>query len=92
MRPDSMTLEKKVDGKGNERLEVRYYDLDAQHLSEVFFFSSTSDSKVFYYNFLRMHNRTPEKRLDVQSIEDAIRYKHLFRLPLFIIARKQKPY
>jgi DNA repair protein RadD len=38
MRPDSMTLEKKVDGKGNERLEVRYYDLDAQHLSEVFFF------------------------------------------------------
>lgn len=90
MRPDSMTLEKKVDANGLERLEVRYYDVDAQHLSEAFFFQSESDTKVFYYNFIRMHNRIPEKKLEIRSIEDAIRHKKYFRLPLFVIARKQK--
>lgn len=92
MRPDSMALEKKVDGKGNERLEIRYYDVNAQHLSEVFFFSTPNDPKVFHYNFVRMHNRLPEKKLDINCIDDAIRHQHLFRLPLFIIARKQKPF
>ena len=47
MRPDTMHLAKKVDGKGRERLEVRYYDLDGQHLSEVFFFESKEASKIF---------------------------------------------
>ncbi len=92
MRPDSMILEKKVDKKGNERLEIRYYDLDAQHLSEVFFFTSPSDPKVFHYNFLRMHNRLPGKPLEIRTIEDAIAHQHLYRLPLYVIARKQKPY
>ncbi|MCO6432318.1 MAG: DEAD/DEAH box helicase [Deltaproteobacteria bacterium] len=90
MRPDSMTFELKVDKSGRERLEVRYYDLNAQHLSEVFFFSSPNDPKVFYYNFIRMHNRLPEKKLKVESIDDAIRQKDNFRLPLYIIARKQE--
>jgi DNA repair protein RadD len=92
MRPDSMTLERKVDKKGNERLEIRYYDCDAQHLSEVFFFSTPSDAKVFYYNFLRMHHRRPEQKLPITSIDDALRYQALYRLPLFIIARKQEKY
>lgn len=92
MRPDSMTLEKKVDRKGVERLEIRYYDLNAQHLSEVYFFSSPQDSKIFHYNFLRMHNRLPERKLEISSIDDAIRHKDLFRLPLYVIARKQKQY
>lgn len=89
MRPDTMTLERKVDGKGNERLEIRYYDLNAQHLSEVYFFSSPNDAKVFHYNFLRMHNRLPERRLEVRTIEEALRFRHLYRMPLFVIARKQ---
>jgi DNA repair protein RadD len=90
MRPDTMTLEKKVDQNGRERLEVRYYDLDAQHLSEIFFFENFNDSKVFFYNFTRMHNRLPEIPLQISSIEQAIIHKNRFRIPMFIIARKQK--
>ncbi len=92
MQPDSMTFERKTDKKGNDRLEVRYYDLNAQSLSEVYFFNTPQDAKVFYYNFSRMHNRLPERRLDVSSIDEALEVQSLFRLPLFIIARKQEKY
>lgn len=90
LRPDTMTFEKKIDSSGKERLEVRYYDVDAQYLSEVFFLSSESDAKVFFYNFIRMHNRLPERSLEIRSVDDAIRHKARFRQPLFVIARKQK--
>ena len=92
MQPDSMTLEKKTDKKGQERLEIRYYDLNGNSLSEVYFFQSSNDSKVFYYNFTRMHNKLPEKRIEVTTIEDAISSQRLFRMPLFVIARKQEKY
>jgi DNA repair protein RadD len=92
MRPDSMTFERKVDAKGVPRLEIRYYDLDAQHLSEAFFFESPNDRKIFFYNFVRMHLKTPGVSLAINSIEDAIRRQHLFRVPLYVIARKQKPH
>lgn len=90
MRPDSMTFEKKIDRKGEERLEVRYYDVDGQHLSEIFFLKNASDAKVFHYNFCRMHNRRPEVRLEIRSIDEAIAEQKKFRRPLFVIARKQK--
>ncbi len=90
MRPDTMTFEKKLDQNGLERLEVRYYDLDAQHLSEIFYLNNPTDSKVFYYNFVRMHSRLPEKQLSIGSVDEAIKLKNQFRLPMFIIARKQK--
>ncbi len=92
MQPDSMTLEKKTDKKGQERLEIRYYDLNGNSLSEVYFFQSPNDSKVFYYNFTRMHNKLPEKRIEIKTIQDAIVAQKLFRMPLFVIARKQEKY
>lgn len=92
MRPDTMFFEKKADKTGRERLEIRYYDLDSQHLSEVFFFENEGDAKVFHYNFSRMHNRLPEQPVDVRSIDEALRLRHRFRIPLFIIARKQGEY
>ena len=92
MQPDSMTLEKKADKKGNTRLEIRYYDLNGQFVSEVYFFGSESDAKVFHYNFSRMHNRRPEVRLHIASIDDAIQNQGHFRLPLYVIARKQGQY
>jgi DNA repair protein RadD len=92
MQPDSMTLEKKIDKKGQERLEIRYYDLNGNSLSEVYFFQSPNDSKVFYYNFTRMHNKLPEKKVEIKTIEDAIVAQKLFRMPLFVIARKQEKY
>ena len=92
MRPDTMTFEKKTDGKGRDRLEVRYYDLDGQFLSEVFFFDNDSGKKVFHYNFSRFHNRRPERRIAVGSIDHALGALDEFRLPLFVIARKQGKY
>ena len=90
MRPDTMTFEKKVDKKGQERLEVKYFDLDGQHLSEVFFFNGADDAKVFYYNFIRMHVRLPGEKVFLSSAEHAVQLRKYFRLPMFIIARKQK--
>ncbi|HQH26828.1 MAG TPA: DEAD/DEAH box helicase [Oligoflexia bacterium] len=89
MRPDTMAFSQKTDKKGVERLEVRYYDLDGQHLSEVFFFDAPGADKVFFYNFSRMHNRTPERRLHIQSPAQAMENRERFRQPLFVIARKQ---
>ena len=90
MRPDTMIFEKKIDNSGQERLEIRYYDLDAQYLSEIFYLNNPTDSKVFYYNFVRMHSRLPEKQLEIRNVDEAIQLKEQFRQPLFIIARKQK--
>jgi DNA repair protein RadD len=92
LRPDTMTFEKKTDENNRERLEVRYYDLDAQYLSEIFYINSESEAKSFYYNFTRMHNRLPERPLDISNVDEAIRQSKRFRLPLFIVARKQKHY
>ncbi len=89
MKPDSMVFEKRVDKKGLERLEIRYYDLDGQHLSEVFFFDSPTSPKVFHLNFIRMHTRLPGKELQIVSIDQAIENRSRFRSPLFVIARKQ---
>lgn len=90
MKPDSMSFERKVDKKGNERLEVKYYDLDGQHLSEIFFLNNTHDAKVFYHNFSRMHHRLPGVPLEIESIDDALKAKNKFRLPLYVVARKQE--
>lgn len=92
LQPDSMLLEKKVDKKGTERLEIRYYDLNAQYVSEIYFFNSENEAKVFHYNFCRMHKRLPEQELKISSIDEAIQNKELFRLPLFVVARKQGHY
>lgn len=92
MQPESMIFSEKVDKKGQERLEIRYHDADGQHLNEIFFFNSGQASKVFYYNFQRMHYKTPGKLLEVSSIQDALDSESKFRIPLFIIARKQGKY
>jgi len=92
LRPDTMTLERKTDKTGRERLEVRYYDLDGQHLSEIFFLESDHDRKVFFYNFERMHNKLPEREISVSTIDQALELKDRFRKPIFVIARKQKPF
>ncbi len=92
MRPDLMDFQESKDKKGRSRLEIRYYDLDGQHLSEYFYLNSESGRKAFYYNFSRLHTRLPERRIRVSSVEDAISLKSSFRQPLFVIARKQKYY
>lgn len=92
MRVDSMTFTKTQDKRGNDRLEIRYYDADAQSLREYFYLKTSEDLRAFYFNFIRMHNRLPEKRLPIQNIEDVLKIQQHFRLPMFVIARKNKHY
>jgi DNA repair protein RadD len=92
MRVEEMTFERAKDKKGNQRLEVKYFDADAKSLKETFFLNSPEDLRSFYFNFIRMHNRLPEKELFIGSIDDVIDKQSQFRLPMFVIARKQKYY
>lgn len=92
MRPDSMSFEKKWDKKGQASLEIRYYDCDGEHLKEFYYLSSHEDIRTFHYNFLRHHLRLPEQlpKIKIGSVDDVLRQQNVFRLPMFIIARKKK--
>lgn len=90
MRVEMMAFEQSYDKKGRPRLEIRYYDADAQVLKEYFYLSTPEDSRAFYFNFIRMHNRIPEQKLSIRSVEEALKNKDRFRMPMFVIARKQK--
>lgn len=89
LTPDKISFDERVDRNGNPYLEIRYYDCDAQYLSEAHFFNSPSSLKKFNINFLRSHLKRPEFAVAIQKPQDVIRYQPLFRLPAFVIARKQ---
>ena len=92
MKPDTMTFAKGLDKKGKERVEVRYYDYDGEFLSEIFYLNSPEEARAFYFNFTRMHNRLPEKNISISNADDVMKAKSQFRMPMFVIARKQKYY
>lgn len=92
MRVDSMDFLRSHDKKGNPRLEIHFYDADANVLKEYFYLNSPTSQKAFYFNFVRMHNRLPGKKLELNSIEEVLQNKSKFRLPLFVIARKEQYY
>ncbi len=89
LKPDSIELEERIDKRGKTYLQVRYYDFDAKYLAENHYFESESDIKKFNVNFLRSHMRRPEFELPIESVSDAIRCQPLYRMPAFLIARKQ---
>ena len=89
LTPEKITFEERKDKNSNSYLEIRYYDCDAQHISEVHFFSNPTSIKKFNINFLRSHLKRPEVAISIQSPLEVIKNQHLFRMPSFIIARKQ---
>lgn len=89
LTPDRVTFEERKDKNSNAYLEVRYYDYDGQYISEAHFFNNPSSIKKFNINFLRSHLRRPELAVELQTPADVIKYQRLYRLPSFIIARKQ---
>lgn len=89
LTPDRITFEERKDKNLNSYLEIRYYDYDAKYLSEAHFFNHPSAIKKFNINFLRSHLRRPELAVELQSPAEVIKYQKLFRLPSFVIARKQ---
>ena len=90
MRVETMTFEQDLDKKKNPRLEVRYYDCDAEFLSEYFYLNTSEDWKAFYFNFIRMHDRIPEKKRIFENIDQVIQNQQIFRQPIYLIARKKK--
>lgn len=89
MRPDSMVFDKTEDKKGRERLEIRYYDTDGEFLREFHYFGNPDSARAFYYNFSRLHLRRPELKVELESPDEVLENLHLFRLPMFVIARKK---
>lgn len=92
LTPDRITFVERTDKNSNPYLEIRYYDFNAEYVSEAHFFSNPTSIKKFNINFLRSHLRRPELALELKTPADAIKYQALFRLPAFVIARKQDKY
>jgi len=90
MRVETMLFRPGLDKKGQGRLEVSYFDADAEVLKEYFYLNSEEDSRAFYFNFIRMHLRLPGRQVRIQGVEQALKAQNLFRAPMFVIARKQK--
>lgn len=89
LTPEKITFNERLDKNSNPYLEVRYYDCDAQYVSEAHFFSNSSSLKKFNINFLRSHLKRPELGLEIKSAQDVIKNQKFLRLPSFVIARKQ---
>lgn len=92
MRVDSMVFAKTTDKKGRPRLEVCYYDADAQVLKEYFYLNTPEACRAFYFNFVRMHARRPEQAPEVRGLDEALAVRASFRQPLFVVARRQTHY
>lgn len=89
LTPDKISFEQRTDKNSNPYLEIRYYDFDAQYVSEAHFFSNLSSIKKFNINFLRSHLKRPELAVEIKTPQDVIKIQGLFRLPSFVIVRKQ---
>ena len=89
LTPDRITFDERIDKNSNPYLEIRYYDYDGQYISEAHFFSNPTSIKKFNINFLRSHLRRPELAFEFTTPKDVVKYQKLFRLPAFVIARKQ---
>lgn len=90
MRVEVMQFSSGFDKSKNERLEVSYFDADGESLKEYFYLNTSEELRAFYFNFIRMHNRLPEKEIGIKNLKDALKSERLFRMPMFIIARKKK--
>ena len=89
LKPDSIEMLERSDKSGNPYLEVKYYDWDANALSERHYLNNLTAIKKFNINFLRSHMKKPELRLDIKSVGQIVKAQQHFRMPSFVIARKQ---
>lgn len=89
LTPEKITFNERVDKNSNPYLEIRYYDWNAEYVSEAHFFNNPSALKKFNINFLRSHLKRPELAITIKTVEDVLKHQSLFRPPSFVIARKQ---
>ncbi|WP_269525278.1 DEAD/DEAH box helicase [Coraliomargarita parva] len=88
LTPDSIEMLERIDKNGNPYLQVKYYDYDAKHLSEMHYLNNPTSVKKFHINFLRSHLRRPELTLNIRSVSEVVELQSQLRMPAFIIARK----
>ena len=89
LKPDSFHITEEFDKDGESFLEIKYYDFNGDYLSEFYNLESSINFKKFRINFLRSHLKKPELQDSFTSKTDVLNYQGLFRLPSYIIARKQ---
>jgi len=89
LTPDTIDFEERIDKNGNSFLDIKYYDYDAKYISEFHFLNSQTSLKKFHINFLRSHLKKPEIDVNIKNVSDVISNRKNFRMPKFIIARKQ---
>lgn len=89
LTPEKITFDERKDKNSNPYLEIRYFDWNAQYISEAHFFNNPTSIKKFNINFLRSHLKRPEMAIEIKTPQDVIKYQTFFRLPSFVIARKQ---
>ncbi len=89
LKPDTIEFQARHDKKGSTFLEVKYYDYDAKYVSEIHYLDNETSLKKFNINFLRSHMRRPEFHLPIETVEDVLKCQRFFRMPSFVIARKQ---
>ncbi len=89
LTPDSIEMHERFDKNGNPYLQVKYYDYDANHLAEMHYLNNQTSLKKFNINFLRSHMRKPELKLNIRSVSEVVEMQSQFRMPSFVIARKQ---
>ncbi|MGB0370204.1 MAG: DEAD/DEAH box helicase [Opitutales bacterium] len=89
LTPDSIEMLERTDKRGTPYLQVKYYDYDAQFVSEMHYLNNPTSLKKFRVNFLRSHLRRPETKLNIRRVEDVINIQSQLRMPAFVIARKQ---
>lgn len=92
LKVEEMIMQKQVDKKFNEYLEIKYYDYDGNSLEERYYFGSDTSSKVFHYNFVRLHLKKPSQEILFHTPEEVISNKVHFKSPIYIIARKPKKF
>ena len=89
LTPDSIEMLERTDKNGTPYLQIKYYDYDANALSEMHFLNNQTSLKKFRINFLRSHMRKPELQLSISSVSDVVAIQSQLRMPAFVIARKQ---
>jgi len=92
LQPDSIEMLERADKKGGSFLEVRYYDYDANYLSEIHYLDNETSVKKFNINFLRSHLKKPEMTIHIDSVSEVVDSQKHFRMPSFVIGRKQGKY
>ena len=89
LTPDTIEMLERTDKRGTPYLQVKYYDYDAQFVSEMHYLNNATSLKKFSINFLRSHLRKPERKPNIRCVDDVLNIQSQLRMPSFVIARKQ---